>query len=801
MKNIYMKNITYLLICIFITVTGTSQQTLKGKVVDLDSKFPILGCQVKIMIDSTVVGGAVTNIEGIYKVKNVPLGRQQVFIKSMGYQSQTLTVVMNSGKETILNIELEEEGEALEGFTFSAGDSKDVNNEMGLASAQQFSVEETNRYAGSRGDPARMASNFAGVSGSDDSRNDIVVRGNSPLGVIYRVEGITIPNPNHFSISGSSGGPTSILNNKSLANSDFFTGAFPAEYGNSTAGVFDLKLRSGNNEKFEFSGQFGILGAELLAEGPLSKNHKSSFLAVYRYSTLSMFTALGVDIGTSAVPRYQDFAVKFNFPLNNGGNLALWGMGGNSNIDILISNQKDTSEVDLYGENTKDQYFGTQMYVGGATYTHSLNETTYLKSTFTTSMDQQNSRHDTISRSISPEGEFNITGIDEFMAYEFRTVTLSSGTSLNKKLGKKDVLKFGYLANYTIFNFLDSVTTNSSAQTYRYRFNSSGTNVFLQPYLSWKHKFSRDLVITAGLSSQYYSEGEAFSLIEPRFGLKWNTSKKGALSLGLGRHSQAQPLYTYYYLNPGNSQPHNLNMGFTYSNHAVLGYSHSLGKAIGAKVETYYQTLSDIPVEVSRSAFSLTNAGGGFSRLFPDTLVNEGTGYNVGVELTIQKYFSNNWHAMVTGSIYDSKYTPSDGTERSTNYNGGFALNFLAGKEFVFKEKNTIGIGTKITTAGGQRYGDVDTVASAFQGEVIYLNENYNKYQFQNYFRADLKITYKRNATRSTHEIGLDLVNLLGTQNILSLSYAPVPGNTSANPIRTNYQLGFLPLFYYRIDF
>ena len=174
----------------------------------------------------------------------------------------------------------------------------EVNNEMAIISAQQFSVEETERYAGSRGDPARMVSNFAGVQGADDSRNDIIVRGNSPLGVIYRVEGITIPNPNHFAISGSSGGPLSILNNKFLGNSDFFSGAFPAEYGNSTAGVFDLKIRNGNSEKTEFTGQVGLFGAEFLAEGSLSKNSAASFLAMYRYSTVKIFSLMGINLGT-----------------------------------------------------------------------------------------------------------------------------------------------------------------------------------------------------------------------------------------------------------------------------------------------------------------------------------------------------------------------------------------------------------------------------------------------------------------------------------------------------------------------
>jgi hypothetical protein len=514
-----------------------------------------------------------------------------------------------------------------------------------------------------------------------------------------------------------------------------------------------------------------------------------------------MFTSLGIDIGTSAVPQYQDFALKFNFPLNNGGNLAVWGLGGNSKIDILISNQKDTSEVDLYGEQTKDQYFQTNMYVGGLTYTHPLNESTYLKSTLTASRDQQKSRHDTISRAINSNGEFELLGVAPFMAYDFITTRFSSATSLNKKINKKNVFKMGYVADFATFSFIDSVTTNSAAGTYRYRFNSSGDYFMLQPYISWKHKFSDKLVLTAGINSQYLSQGDVFSPVEPRLGLKWDATKKGSFSFGLGRHSQAQPLYTQYYLNPGNTQPHNVGLGFTYSNHVVLGYSHKLNRNWVTKIETYYQTLSDIPVEKKPSAFSLTNAGGGFSRLFPDTLVNEGTGYNYGIEFTLQRYFSKNWHGMITASLYNSRYTPSDGIERNTNYNGLYAVNFLAGKEFVIKERKTIGVGVKVTSAGGKRYGEVDTLQSNLQGEVIFTDNNFNEYQFRNYFRADVKLTYKANAKKVTHEIGLDLVNVLDTRNILSLSYAPVPGDPTANPIRENYQLGFLPLFYYRIDF
>lgn len=778
------------------------QQTLRGTVVDSESKYPLPGVHVMIVTDSLSQKGSATNRDGEFSIKEVSIGRHRIQISFIGYNSQALNVIVNSGKETVLTIEIEESSEVMEEFKVVANDTKEVSNEMALASAQQFSVEETDRYAGSRSDPARMASNFAGVNGADDSRNDIVVRGNSPLGVVYRVEGVDIPNPNHFSVPGSSGGPVSILNTKLLANSDFFTGAFPAEYGNSTSAVFDLKLRAGNNQKHEFTGQFGFLGTEIMAEGPFSKKHRSSYLIMYRYSTVSLFSALGIDIGTSAVPRYQDLSFKLNFPMRKGGHLSLWGISGKSNIDILISNQKDPSEIDLYGENSKDQYFGTGMAIGGLTYSKPINENTYIKSTLSGSIDEQHSHHDFINRHVGANGQFVIDSIFDFMSYQFLQQKVANSTYLNKKIGKKNVLKTGVNTDFYWVSFQDSVIKNIiTPDTFQFRWNSKGNFFLVQPYVSWKHKFSERVAISGGIHAQYQSLGNAFSGIEPRMALKWKISNNGALRLGLGRHSQSQPIYAYYYLLPGNSSPHNTGMTFTKSNHAILEYTQKMGKNVRLKLASYYQSLLDIPVAINPSSFSAVNIGSGFSRFFPDTLKNAGTGHNYGVEFTMQRYFSDTWYAMLSGAIYNSKYKGSDGIERNTDYNGGYAFNLLGGKAFNFNDKNTFSIGGKVTYAGGKRYGEVDTLLSAIQGEVVYEDNNYNEFQFRNYFRADLKITYKRNAKTVTHEIGLDLVNLLGIQNILSLTYAPIPGDPNANPIRENYQLGFLPIFYYRIDF
>jgi hypothetical protein len=778
-----------------------SNQTVRGTVVDNESKYPLPGVTIQVITDPSVSMGAVTNVNGQFVIEKVPLGRQQIKVSFIGYSQQILTVVVSAGKETVLNIEIEESSEMMDELKIVASENKEVNNEMAIVSSQQFSVEETERYAGSRGDPARMASNFAGVQGTDDSRNDIVIRGNSPLGVVYRVEGVDIPNPSHFAITGSTGGPTSMLNNKLLGNSDFFTGAFPAEYGNSTSGIFDLKLRNGNNVKHEQQLQFGILGAELLAEGPFKKGGASSYLVIYRYSTLGMFTALGIDIGTTAVPRYQDLSFKMNFPLKKGGNLALWGIGGNSTIDIMVSTQKDTSEVDLYGENDRDQYFRTAMAVGGITYSKSINENTYFKSTVSVAKDMQRSKHELVSRRIV-NGEFVVDSVYDYMAYYFNNNRVSNATSINRKFGKKNVLKVGYNLEYFMATYRDSILkVDTVVNDFRTRWNSNASFLLGQAYAQWKHKFSDKLIMTTGLHAQYFSLSNAVSLFEPRFGLKYVIDSKSDIAFGLGRHSQTQPLYNHFYILPGNTAPHNTDMGFSFSNHSVLSYSRRWSKKLGTKIETYYQQLSNIPVEVKPSAFSLINQGSGFARFFPDSLVNEGTGYNYGAEFTIEKYFSDKWHAMITGAVFESKYKGSDGIERNTDFNGRFAVNFLAGREFKFNDKNTLMVGTKLTWAGGRRYGFVDITRSQQERELIFLDEGYNERQFRDYLRLDLKLTYRKNVRKVTHEVSLDIVNVTNRQNILGLTYVPVDGNPNINPIRENYQLGFLPLFFYRIDF
>ncbi|MEY5132075.1 MAG: hypothetical protein RLZZ198_79 [Bacteroidota bacterium] len=806
-----MKLILSFFTLLFSVLITAQTQNVRGKVMDSETSFPLAGAKVEIDLkDANGVNyRAVTDGEGEFKITNVPVGKYGLTTKCAQYEPKTQTIEISSGKELILSISLQELVTNKEEVVVTGRKKGEIINELAVISAQQFSVEETNRYPGSRMDPARMASNFAGVQGADDSRNDIIVRGNSPLGVVWRVEGIDIPNPNHFAIAGSSGGPVSVLNNKILGNSDFLMSAFPAEYGNSVSGVFDLKLRSGNDQRHEFTGQFGFLGTEFLAEGPLNKKGTASFLMMGRYSTLSLFKSLGIQLGTDAIPTYGDLAFKFNFKLRKGGNLSFWGMGGKSNIAIMIS-EKTEYTTDLYGEGDRDQYFGTSMGVTGLTYKKAINEKTFVSSTLALSQEIQHANHDYLQRSLNTAGgdtSILINAIYPLMAYTFTTNKISSYTAVNHKINKQHLIKFGYNADLFLMNMHDSALIDYNVpDQYFTRWNYEGSCVLIQPFLQWKWRMSDNTDFTAGIHSQYFSMSNSLSPAELRLGFKHKFPGNQSVFAGGGMHSQIQPLYTYVDNRKGVGNFFNKGMDFTRSIHSGVGYEKFFNKGFSIRTEAYYQYLYNIPVTIAPSAFSMINMGSGFTRIFADSLQNTGTGYNYGLELTVQKYFDKSFFFLFSGTLYDSKYTGSDGILRNTSYNGAYVANLLAGKEFNIGKRNVLGIGAKVTTAGGKRYGLVDIAKTNQEKDLIYQDSMFNALQFKDYFRMDLKISWRMNAKAMTHEIGLDLVNILGTENVLSLAYAPsldpaVISDPSYQPITRKYQLGFLPIFYYKIDF
>jgi len=794
-----MRAVAILIIFCFINFSLSAQvtQRVRGVVTDKETHIALPGVSVSFT-DVAERPGTTTDENGRFTIENIPVGKHAVHVSLVGYRDVDVSdVLVTSGKEVVLPFEMEESATKLNEVTISV--KKEHINEMAVVSTKTFDVQETERYAGSRADPARMASNFAGVQGGDDSRNDIIVRGNSPQGVLWRLEEIDIPNPNHFAVPGTSGGPVSMLNSKSLGNSDFFTGAFPAEYGNSTAGVFDVKFRNGNSERYEATAQLGFLGTELAAEGPISKKNGSSFLLTYRYSTLKLFEGLKIKIGTASVPSYQDASFKLNFPLGKKANLAFFGLGGLSKIDLIVSD-KTTPPDELYGESDRDQYFHSNTGIVGGEFSYIINPSTYTKLIIAETGNEIGAHHDKVFR----DGNYAVDSLKSILDYNFGTTSTVAHWYINKKITARHTIKAGIVNNYYRLNLLDSSRQFPPTRPdWQHREDFKGGTDLLQAYIQYKYRPSDKMTLTAGVHGMYLSHNGSKAL-EPRAAMKWQPSGNNTITLGYGLHSQVQPLYQYFAHLPQNSPAimQNYNIDFTRSHHIVAGYDHRFSNTLHVNTEVYYQYLFNVPVEIRPgSSFSGVNQGSSFDRNFPDTLQNTGSGYNYGLELTIEKSFSHGYYIMFSGSVYNSKAKGNDGIYRNTDFNNHYAVNVLGGYELKLGKNSSFITGAKVTYAGGRLYSPPDVAASNTMGDFIVVDSLRNTLQFPAYFRTDLKLGVRINGKKVSHEIAIDLVNVTNSKNLLSLTYSSDAAAQGQYPFLKQYQLGFLPLFYYRVDF
>ncbi|HHB78358.1 MAG TPA: carboxypeptidase-like regulatory domain-containing protein, partial [Saprospiraceae bacterium] len=471
-----MKPSFFLLFFLCISAFAQAQyQTIKGVIIDKQSEYPLIGASV-VVVNSDPLLGAVTDLDGIFRIEHVPIGRHTIRVEYLGYEPIVLpNILVNSAKETEVNIQMEESLIQINEVVVKATNKSkgQVTNQLATVSARSISVEEAGRFSGSYGDPARMAQNYAGVSGASDDRNDIIIRGNSPLGVLWRMEGIDIPNPSHFSALGTTGGPVSMLNINNLSNSDFFTSAWSADYGNALSGVFDIKLRNGNRDKREYLGEIGFNGFELGAEGPFKKGKKASYLANFRYSTLGVFKAIGIDFGLGdAVPEFQDLTFKINIPTNHSGVFTLWGIGGISDIHIAPKSSGDNGEI--FAFDATDVTFGSNTGILGASHTYFWDKNTYTKLTIVGSGTQTIGHLDSVSLDSSRTNFFN---------FKHGQYKYSAHFKFNKKLSAKNTITTGAIYDLIDLDIHDS--TLVAPHIFEESKGYSGFSSLIQAYANW----------------------------------------------------------------------------------------------------------------------------------------------------------------------------------------------------------------------------------------------------------------------------------------------------------------------------
>ncbi len=756
------------------------KQSIRGTVTDRDSQIPLPFASV-VVLNTQPLRGAMTDGNGDFKIDNLPPGRYSLQVSYVGYQDVVLSeILLGSAKEMILAIEITEETQSIGEVSVSLAKGEPLN-QMATVSSRSFSVEETKRYAASISDPARMVQVFAGVSGTDDATNEIVIRGNSPNWLLWRLEGVEIPSPNHFAEEGYTSGAVSILSTNMLGTSDFFTGAFPAEYGNALSGVFDIRLRNGNNQEYEYTLQAGVLGIDLSAEGPFKKGYSGSYLFNYRYSSFSLLNSLNVQLSKNALPNYQDLSFKINLPTEKAGVFSVWALGGLSDDNERFL--PDTASGELtetgYSDITK-----TGMYAAGISHIIFPDDRSYIKTVISPSLSFSSENYDR----MDSLGMLHDYMFDEFQSRAFRVTSL-----YNRKFSSRLTARTGVTLNFLNYDyFAEQADSEGILNAFM---NSSGHTSLFQGYVQTRYKFSDRIFFTAGLHYAYFALSSDQSL-EPRLGFMIKLPKRQKLSIGIGRHSKNAnlPVYFVEQENPdGSLAIPNRSLKMIRSTHYIASYDKMVGRDMNLKAEIYYQRISKLPVPLNPEKLWTPAFGG----IYPDdTLASIGAGRNIGLELTFQKFFTNGTYFLVTSSLYDSKFKPADGQWYNSRYNSNYINNFVGGKEFKWGENKMVSVNSKIIWAGGKRYIPIDLEESIKQGTGVFNTAEIYSEKAKDYFRLDVGFRLHFYRQKAEHVISLDIQNVTNRRNIWAKEYNPVTESIEDYPMA-----GIIPLLNYRVEF
>jgi len=685
-----------------------------------------------------------------------------------------------------MTIQLEEQIVKTKEVVIVATKKGRARNESMVVSSKSFDISETQRFAASFNDPGRVVLNYPGVQSGRDNNNDVLVRGNSAFGVLWRLEGIDVPNLNHFARPGSSGGGITALSPNLVARSDFSTGGFPAEYGNAISSVFDVKFRKGNNERYEFSTNIGILGLNFGAEGPFSKKGKSSFLFNYRYSTLSVLDAIGIHVVSEKTENiYQDVSFNINIASKKKAMVNVFGLGGISSE--ITKAQQDTSKWETYDDRFETNFL-SNLAVLGVSWTQFIDDKSYLKTVIAGTYNDITDKDDTLA------SDMKYTNLSTFLEKRYK---IAVNSYYNRKINSRFSLKTGIAIDQKFYDIKVNELIDSTSIT-KIIIEKNGNTQQFQAFAQLKFKLSDKAVIIGGLHSNYLALNNTFA-VEPRISYNQKIGEVHSISLAYGLNSQSLGMGSYFtrtYDSGGNFTLENKDLKMIKSHHLILAYDVNFLMSSHIKLEPYFQYIYDAPISAdSTSTLFLLNERKGFAE---EKMLSNGKGINYGLDLSYEKYYTKNWFLMTNASVFSSRYLAADKNWYSTHYDNRFGVSAMVGKEFVFKKNNSrIELGLRLQYSGGFRYTPTDSIASLKQKKIITIDggETFSK-TLKNYFRPDFRIAYKQNKKKLSWQISLDIANFANYKNILRPYY-----NRETSALDYKYQTGLTPILAFQIDF
>ena len=750
-------------------------QTLRGKVLDAVNQQALVGATIEL---SGKKVGETTDEEGRFRWEGLAVGRYELKIQYLGYRDLMITeVLLESGKETVLNIEMQPQVATIE--TVEVTTSRRGQEVSHPLSVKTMTVEQVLRFPATYYDPARVATSYAGVLNNNDQSNGLSIRGHSPDFMSWQLDGLAILNPNHTPNAGTlsdqtalNSGGVNILSAQLLSTTRLYTGAFPTQYGNALSGVMDMSLRHGNNEQHEFTAQAGLIGLDVAAEGPFKKGGRSSFLANYRYSTVGLLTQMGVDFGEESI-NFQDLSFNLVFPGRKGQQLTIYGFGGLSvnEFEGKIDPAERESDRDLFNVD-----FESATGSAGVTWKQPVGQSgLFYAGVGASVVDQQREQ-------IPLEDSLKAT-IPATILWDANTLSLyTAHTYYRQQLANKNshVTVGAQVKNYDFTRDDSKLPAEITLPTTDF--------MVLQPYLNWASSIGEKLSYQLGLQYSYYDTESTYSYLEPRALLAFQLSEKQKISLAYGLHSQA--------LSPYNTTFNAANEPIR-AHHMVLGYQQRIKPGLEFSAEAYYHHLFNIPTgyNLDGSLVTALDIINNYQEL--NQLYFEGnetvTGANYGLELSLQQYFAQNFYYIANATFYTATVD-----ERATAYDGQYIANATLGKEWQKAKSDdkikTWGANLRIVYAGGLKEGAINTEISQLANYTIY--SSFATEQLPDFFRSDVRVYLKRSRPNYSTTIALDIQNLTNQENIGYHYY-----DILKQEVSERYQISLIPILTYRLEF
>lgn len=749
------------------------KQQVRGYVFDQVSRQPVEGAEVYLK-DTDPLLGTATDEQGTFEIGSVPVGRYVLVVNHIGYDRKYMDLVVEGGKPAYIEMELAPAYNELETVTVS---SQPFIADMDAVGKRSVSIEQSTRFAANYLDPARVMISFPGVVPQNDQNNNIIINGKSPNGLLWRVEGLDVLNPNHLSNAGtlsdrptSNGGGVNVLSTQMLGTTGFITAPFGAQYGNVMSGVMDMNFRSGDKQENHYTAQASLIGLDLAAEGPL-KQDKSSFLVNYRYSTVGLLSQLGVDFGGEEI-NYQDVAFNISFDQKKGGRLSVFGYGGKSKNEF--DGVDDPREWEIDKDSTAVDY-------SSATGAFGMKEVLSISKRSSLSLGTAFSafKNERTARGLTREG----AGIDA-ENFETESYLLSSNAELASSLGHTRLVA-GITANYTTQEvFAEEIYTGRGKLI-----DKSADGVLFQPYVQAKMLLAPKWTTQVGLRYMHYTFNNSASWL-PSVVLNFNITPQSTVSFNYSLQARLQNPEVYF-------STDNKHLEMSKSHHIGLGYNHIFTKSLLTS-QLFYERLYDVPVSAARqSSFSLVNHLNGY---ILEPLANQGTGEIYGLNLSYEKPMNNGFYYIASGSLFESTYEGSDRVERDSRFNNNYTLSFTAGKEYT-KEKGAeavkvTGLNGRIFYAGGLRTTPISEPMSQANGETVFEENRAFSDQLGDYFRVDFRVSFKKEKAGYSRMFAIDIQNMLSVENDGYQYY-----DFRKQKAEVKKQLGIIPVLVYKVEF